>query len=64
MTNKNMPPGAGFCFGIGLGLVFGIALDNLAIGVSLGVALGAAFSARKNDDGERSSTSPSRPTGN
>jgi hypothetical protein len=42
--------------GIALGVVFGLALNNLALGIVLGVAIGAAWTSRegrKQSDDER-----------
>ena len=44
-TKKSLPSGAGFGIGIALGVVFGVALDNIGMGIALGVVFGAAFNA-------------------
>lgn len=44
---KKAPPGqallAGIAIGLSIGLLFGIALDNLALGLALGMGLGLLF---------------------
>jgi hypothetical protein len=42
-NEKEKPSGSYIGIGIALGVVFGLALDNLAIGIALGVVLGVGF---------------------
>lgn len=41
---KNLKQGQGIAIGIALGLMVGIATDNIALWLCIGVALGAAYS--------------------
>ncbi len=43
--DKDLPKGSGIAFGIVFKVVFGMALDNIALGAGIGIVLGAAFEA-------------------
>ena len=34
----------GLCIGLGIGLCFGVALDNMGLGLCLGMSIGVCFS--------------------
>jgi hypothetical protein len=45
MKNKSIAPASWLGIGIAMGLIIGLALDNISIGLALGVAIGAAMMA-------------------
>ena len=62
MSDKKNNSSAGFnpiglCMGVGVGLCFGVALDNMGAGIALGMSVGLCFSValghHGNSDGKK-----------
>lgn len=49
MADQNKKQSGGFnsiglCMGMGVGLCFGVAMDNMALGICMGISVGLCFS--------------------